>query len=76
VLFLLNLTILVIYRFTIKFLKYRLINFLINNVLARCNVILYISFELFFFECLLNLTILNNFFTNKLSVNKYKLISA
>ncbi len=65
----------IIYRFTIKFLKYRLINFLINNVFARYNVILYIFFKLFFFKYLFNSTILNNFFTNKLNFNKYKFIS-
>ncbi len=67
---------LIIYRFTIEFLKYRLINLLINNVSIRCNVMLYIFFELFFFKCLLNSTILNNFFIDKLSFNKYKFVNA
>ncbi len=66
----------VIYKFIIEFLKYRLINFLINNVLARCNVMLYIFFELIFFKCLFDLTILNNFFIDKLSFNKYKFVNA
>jgi len=66
----------VIYKFIIEFLKYRLINFLINNVLAKCNVMLYIFFKLFFFKYLFNLTISNNFFTNKLSFNKYKFVNA
>ena len=48
---------------------------LINNFFARCNVMLYISFELFFFKYLLTSTISNDFFINKLSFNKYKLVS-
>ncbi len=66
---------LVIYEFTIEFLKYRLINFLINNVSTRCNVIFYIFFNLFCFKYLFNSTILNNFFIDKLSFNKYKLVN-
>jgi len=66
---------LIIYKFTIKILKYRLINFLINNVLARCNIILYIFFKLYFFKYLFDLTILNNFFIDKLSLNKYKFVN-